>query len=375
MSEFSSVGLNMSVSGRLFGLNDNFRATLQDEVDTYSHTIQAAGGYWDASATIIDSKQHIEAWLANGLGRHVVVHDHSLDVIWEGFVNEVLGNFGAVSIRHGPLTEAANRVIAYYSDSASSAQAVTAVANDVQAQDMYGIWYKVLSESIKSAASAEYARDTFLTENAWPRMSKDLNDSGTDQSVVLNCVGYRALLDYPYLQVGTSWNLYEKVQDIVASEPNSVFSTDYSHIERNTISVPKKESERISGTELMKAQAELGGPADSYRRLWGIYKNRIMHYAPVPSIVDYQMNVLEGRSSIRTIASIEVKPWNVLPGKWIQFTDLLPDEPSSDNLWRDPRMSFIETVQYSSKYGLSFAGGRTDKLPQIIARLNMLKGV
>ena len=91
------------------------------------------------------SQQDIEDWLTYGLGRHVTVHDPSLSVIWEGFVNEVQGAVGPLSARRGPLAEIANRTLAIYSDDTTSAQAVTALENDADGQAVYGIWYKTTS--------------------------------------------------------------------------------------------------------------------------------------------------------------------------------------------------------------------------------------
>jgi hypothetical protein len=78
---------------------------------------------------------------------------------------------------------------------------------------------------------------------------------------------------------------------------------------------------------------------------------------------------------IRTPAGVHVAPWNVLPGRWLQFADLLPDAPAVTNPYQDMRLMFIESVTYTAPRGLAMQGGRTDRLPQLLARQNMIRGI
>ena len=120
----------------------------------------------------------------------------------------------------------------------------------------------------------------------------------------------------------------------------------------------------------------LGGPGtDNERRTWGIYTNRQMVYATIPTDVAYLMYLSEGPQQIRTLSGIYVPPYNILPGRWLQFADLLPNAPAVTDMRQDMRMMFIESVTYTAPMGLSLQGGQTDRLPQLLARTQMLRGV
>jgi len=113
---------------------------------SYSHTIQAVGGYWQANFTINDNQDNIEDWLADGLGRHIEVFNESQEMIWEGFVDEVSANLGALTVSRGMLLDIANRVSVVYTTVDTSTdppttgdQSETSVENDTTSQTKYGI--------------------------------------------------------------------------------------------------------------------------------------------------------------------------------------------------------------------------------------------
>jgi hypothetical protein len=62
-----------------------------------------------------------------------------------------------------------------------------------------------------------------------------------------------------------------------------------------------------------------------------------------------------------------VKPWRVLPGKWLQVTDFLPGS-SYATLLEDPRCMFIERVSFSIPWDVQLQGGDTDTAPQVLAQ-------
>ena len=64
------------------------RGRLTEELTSYSHTINALGGYWSMSFKIAGDERIMEDWIADGLGRHVVLHDDALVVAWEGFAKK-----------------------------------------------------------------------------------------------------------------------------------------------------------------------------------------------------------------------------------------------------------------------------------------------
>jgi len=88
---------------------------LTKQVHRYWHTIEALGGYWSAEFTIRGNRNLVDDWLQDGIGKRILVFDGSLTCIWEGFVNQVIANYGPLAATRGPLLDIANRVWVVYS--------------------------------------------------------------------------------------------------------------------------------------------------------------------------------------------------------------------------------------------------------------------
>ncbi len=56
---------------------------------------------------------------------------------------------------------------------------------------------------------------------------------------------------------------------------------------------------------------------------------------------------------------------------YLFFSDLLTGRTLPTELRTDPRYMFIETVQYRAPNQLQLMGGKTDRLPQMLARLGL----
>ncbi len=352
---------------RKIGFNDGTDVALNDELQSYSHVIQAAGGYATASFTMALDREGIEDWLINGVGRHVVVYDRDLSVIWEGFINDISVNIGDFSLRRGPMTEVANRAVVIYSDDTTNEQDTTPVANDLVSQAMYGIYSRVLSAGQLSAANALKARGTYLKENAWPAPNHDVSQS-SGFSVTANCVGYSAMLSFPYTEVGAVWTVREKIINVLESEPNTIFSTNYGLIEENTLPVLRTEDQNQTGDSVMATLIGLGGSGDDNRRIWGIYRDRQLSYVVVPTVPEYEISLNNGLQHITSTSGDRIEPGNILPGKWMKINDLLSAQGVMADITRDMRAMFIETVTFTAPYALSLQGGKTSKLPQMLAK-------
>lgn len=358
-----------------------YRETLTDQLDSYQHEIRALGGYWTGTFTLKDRLTRIEDWLDRGLGRHIVTRDDALNVIWEGFVNRVSANLGPLSVVRGPLLEIANRVACVYSaiDATTSPPTLglrvkTSTTNDTPSQAKYGIVQVLLSAAGMTATEAAQVRDTYLAEHVEPETSKSLSLGNTSEpSVTIECCGYVRWLDaYIFNQTAATGtqDLDEKIRNILTADPNDVISTDYSRIAANTLAVPKYENDDMRAWSLIKALVAEGDASDN-RYLFGIYQDRQAVYAAAPTTIAYQQRLADPEQRFETLAGGIVKPWNILPGKWLFFPDLLIGKSQPADLREEPRAMFIESVTYSAPWGLSLSGGKLSAVDQRLARLGL----
>jgi len=348
-------------------------------VNDYQHTLDAINGYSSASLTMSVSQLQLESWLYSGLNRHIEVTDHALDVIFEGFVNKISASAGAATIDHGPMTDVANRVRVVYStvDTSVDPPAVgmrvpTAWAENATSQARYGTLEEVLSTSGQTADNAEQMRDTHLADYAEPKHKQTLTFPAHGQSsITIEVLGYiRKLEQYVYNQTTTGglYDLSTKLAEVLAAQPDSLFGTG--SIATNTIQVKRWENDNNVAWGLVKSLAEIGDTSDN-RYTFGIYENRRPVYAQVPTDVDYSHSIFDPEQGIMSRYGGTLKPWNILPGRWLEFTDFMTDQRAASSLQEDPHMMFIESVTYSTPWNLTLHGGRVDTISQQMARMGI----
>ena len=350
-----------------------------DLVNNYKHSLDAAGGYRSATIDISVNRRQFDEWLYNGLNRHIEVVDHALDVIFEGFVNEIGGVVGGATVRRGPMMDVTNRARVVYStvDTSVDPPAVgvrqpTAWADNSDSQARYGTLEEVLSTSGQTAANAEQMRDTHLADSANPKHSQTLTfpPSGA-ASISIACLGYiNKTEQYVYNQTTTGglYNLSTKLADVLAAQPDGLFGTG--SIATNTIQIKRWENDNNIAWGLIKEMSAIGDASDN-RYTFGIYANRQPVYAQAPTDIAYSHGVLDPDQTILSRFGGIVKPWNILPGRWLELTDLLSDQRAISSLRQDPRMMFIESVTYSAPWHLTLTGGRVDTISQQMARLGI----
>jgi len=67
----------------------------------------------------------------------------------------------------------------------------------------------------------------------------------------------------------------------------------------------------------------------------------------------------------------------VLPGRWLKITDFLAGEPtlpvvtSASELRNDPRVQFIEDVNYTSPWTAIINGKKVGRTAQLLAQLGL----
>lgn len=377
MSTFQSVGLCIKVHDP-FVLGHSYLYTLDQQVQSYSHVHSAYGGFDTATLAITGSVQQLEEWYERGIGRHIEVFDNRLMKIWEGFVDQVDLTIGGLSASVGPLTEVGNRVSAVFSrlntavnPPTSGGREVTIIGENLISQGLYGIWEKTLSAGSTTSADAEYARDTFLAERAYPARTQTLASGSNTPSISLSLKGYRyylAAFIYSQLVSSGTQSATAQLSAVIAADPNAIFSTDLSRIDTNAALIPSYEDDESFGDGVIKNILALGD-ASANRWLFGVYEDRRVYYQQAPTTLEYVQSLQSTDLAVRLISGERLYPWNVRPGKWLFLDDFLIGRSAPVDLKTDPRCIFVESVTYTAPYDVSITGGKSEKLEQVIAQL------
>ncbi len=354
-----------------------FIETVNDRFETWKHTIAIEGGYKSASFRINARQDYAENWLQDGPGRHVACHDPTGVLIWEGFVNKVSLTIGGFSIERGELVNICNRLQVNYTKIVKGkdrgGKSTTATVNNTVSQASYGIFQKALTGGEMNTAEALQTANSYLAEHARPETNKRYSSGrqGSGIQVTVDCLGYYSLLDtYLYNdKVNTAdVNLSAKLQSLVNAEPNNLINRDYALMATNTLKVSPFED--VDGTAWSHIKALVAeGDANFNRYLFGVYGGRRVIYEQAPNTIYYQQRMSDPEARIETIIGQRVNPWNVLPGKWLIFLDLLVGRSLENAILRDdPRVMFIEEVTFTAPWGLDLSGGRFSTIEQRIAQ-------
>lgn len=363
-SIYYTPDISIDVSHPLWS-SARFSTRFGSRIESYSHQKSANGG--DISASIglnIDEKEAVE-WLRNGLGRDIMVYNFNTSRVWRGFVNQIDIAIGSLSMSRGPLLDVATKVIVKFDGMYTDA------AEDTGSQAKYGVRYKVVQSNTKSLAIANLHRDTYLQENKSPITSPPNLGQENASSMTINCLGYYNMLAFPYLNLtDDSTTVREKLIDILEQEPNSIFSTNYLNIETNTLSVFTLEKDFPQANEVIKSLMDMGGDSNDNRRIYGIDGDLQFSVREVPSTIKYSTKIKSETNILRDTSRAVVQPIDIKAGEWVRLDDFLFGLDLSP-LRENPSMVFIETVDYTYPFGYSITGGKTDTLPQKLAKLGL----
>lgn len=348
----------------------------------WAHTINITKGFSSASLGLSLLQSQVEEWLENGLGRHIELHNEAGVTIFEGFVNRIDATLGPLAYSIGPLTEIGNIVNVIYTPIdvsvdppvRGSTTSTLAVTND-RSIARYGIFSKTLSAGECTDAEAEQYRDAWIAQNAWPIPTKDVSSGGGDApKLQIEIAGYAEYLNlYDYANDSISYTtISDKIKAVLAAELNKMFSTDYKGIADNAFAVPESEptDRQRMGWDVIKSQVELGDASDN-RYAFGIYGGRKAKYFQISSsTITYTARLGDPTQAIYAAkGGAAVMPWNLLPGYWLQYTDLMAGRRSETDLHKDPRALLIEEVSYTAPWEWQIKGGNVATLPQLIAKL------
>ena len=353
------------------------------EISTYTHAISADGGYMSCSFSVGGGRENAEDWIFAYLGNDIKVYNESNVLIWRGFVNSISVSLGTLSLTRGPMIDVGNKVsIAYQTPSYTidgvtigGNQQVTAAVNDLESQERYGIRRKILSGGTASTTEAGQILNTYLSESKEPPLNNTVAIGGQsgNVSIQVDCLGYVELLDYipQSIAANGTMDLSSKIAVVMGLDPDNIFSTDYSKISSNTTQVSQYWEGDKTALETIRSLVSVGDSNYS-RYIWGIYDNLQMRYEAIPTAYEYIHRLSSRDQGVEDLNGNTVLPWNVLPGKFMLVSDFLVGRAIPDSDFRvDPRMMFIESVQYTAPWDVSLSGGKTGTLNQKLERLNL----
>lgn len=378
MSNFQSLGLSIKASDPLVKTSRSSLSQSLDKINSYSHEKRLEGGYYSADIQFVSSEEVINDWIQSGINRHIEVYNQSLELIWEGFVNQIEVNFGENTYSIGPLVDIGNKVKVVYSAIDYSVypptfgiQTDTGYSSNSMSQSLYGTWEKIRSINGATDTEATQIRDTFLNDplQAFPAVSNRLTLGNNNLSITLKCLGYwHYLAAFYYTNNSTGQvNLSQQIQDVLAASPNSVFSTDYTKITTNTTQVTDGIEQERFGLDVLRGLYTLGDSSNNSYSI-GIYANRVLRYETISTTITYQKR--RGQRITDNLGGI-VQPWDVKPAKWLFQPDMLVGRHppiTSESLGLDPRAMLIDTVKYSTPYGLNLTGAKYSQIDQMLAR-------
>jgi hypothetical protein len=359
-----------------------YNLPLSPTTDSYTHTIAANGGFISATIGLKMERFEIDDWLENGLGRHISVYNPGGNIIWEGFVNDITATIGGLTVKRGPLMGVSNKVRVVYGTLDTSVTPPTvgvrtksAFSSDTTSQGLYAIHEKILSIGGCTETMALEIRDTYIGENARAETTPTTIVIGGTGSLtmVLGCRGYVDFLSAYTYNSNTTGDvaISTRIQSVISADPNSIISTDYTDISANTETVPSYEADDplaynyIMG---MVAQGDVG--YDRYT--FGVYTERKAKYSQIPDDESYIWRISNG-GEIYTPSGVIVRPWDVLPARWVHIPDFMIGRISDGTVIRDdPRYMFIESLTYTAPYSLTLTGAKISKLPQILGQLGLM---
>jgi hypothetical protein len=310
--------------------------------------------------------------------------------VWEGFVDKITLEQGAVTYEIGPLSDIANRVYVVYTPIYVGGASIirgtsmeSPLANDTTSQGYYGIIEKSLSAGtciVNTTYNEAYLlRDQFLKESAYPSQNRSLSfGQRSPVRVTLTILGYWKWLEaYIYnLRAAagaagfTTSDL--KIRAALAANPNTwAISTDYSNIQTNTSIVYNQEKDNKTAMSIIQAAVACGDPSGN-PWMFSILQGRKAYFGAYPSTIDYEYHLTDNRQQLFYWGTSQpVAPWDIQAGKWYEDKDMSVISPSTGTLYQNRNVSFIKSVRYTAPYGFELTEARVGNLQQMLASKNL----
>lgn len=354
---------------------------LSELVQEYAHEHTAENGFDNATISIKATWEELENWWFEGIGRDIEVFNPDLDTVWRGFVNSVTIAVGGLQAERGPLVDIANYAYVVYTiildDSVipmiTGGQTITIATTDADSIAKYGQWEKILSGGTCIPAIAEQYRDTHILENRYPISSEDLNLQAAEEvTLTLNCLGYWAWLKaytYSDATAGTT-TITSKIEDILAADPNGIFSTDYSYLETNAFLASAEENDSAFAQTVVASLVAIGDIYDN-RFTFGIWEDQIAMYRNITALpTRYEHYLIDDKVRVAEFGGgAEVDYWDLRASEWVFAADFMEGQaPDEVNRRDDDRFIFAEKVGFSLPDAVTINGMRITTLAQFLAK-------
>ena len=371
--------------------------TLGNQYTALEFESTADGGWNNGRLTLTGNLPDMETWFDAGLNRHIEIYSPALELIGAGFVNQVQLSAGTLTATRGPLMEVCNRCSVTYTPildattdpPATGTQTVTTIADDDDSIEKYGVMEQVVSggqlldndpEDIADPNRAEDLRDTYLDEMKDPQSSEELGlGSSSEPSITLELLGYHHRFKSYMVQDTTTTTVTVsnddgtgKMQLVIADQPNALFSTDYTQMEDNALLTSRYEDGTRDAWTILTELNDLGTAAN-VRTTLGVYENQRVTYAALPDDIAYEHRIADTTMRVTEYGSgIDVRPWDVLPARWLFLSDFLSGlTETTDDKRKDPRYLFIESVRFTAPYAVQINGGKISTIKQMLAKQGM----
>lgn len=348
---------------------------------TYSHVNEAFGGCWSADFTLGEGRLEAESWLEEGLGRHVETRNDQGYVRWSGFVNSVKVTVEGLTVTRGPLLDTVNQLVLIWSDvdptpSPSTVGLPTAVTvNNADSQARWSVLAQAVDGGEGTPSEGAQNANAYLANHKVPGLTHHLTTGVGGLSVTVGCLGYVHYLRYPFTFTAASGeaNATDKVDLVLVGHPNTSWLTfDNANVDVNTIQVKLYEDAYTPGLDVIRDVVAQGGSGYA-RWLFGVYPDFDVRYHAAPTGYEYQRRLSDLRGKTETLGGVEVDPIDVMPGKWLLVSDLLPGrEYPPPDIHDDPRSMFIESVTYRMPHSAEMEGGTTERLTAMPSRLGLV---
>jgi hypothetical protein len=359
--------------------------------DSYSHSINAVGGFWSASLGFPVIQSVAEDWYDDGLGRQIHVKNQFNRTVWRGFVNSITITAGSQTVTRGPLFDIANRAACIYTPRqfipdappVDGATLPTPLADDIVSQALYGIIEKSVTGGACPDDLAIKIRDTYIEQNKLPKATGDFSIAGQGQSLSMSLEllgNIHWLTVYPFNNLVEGLvTAYDKLLQVLNANttinPGTV-STDYQYVEDNVYPVDQLENKDRYAWDVIQEILTFGNDINDLRRILGMYEDNLIHYQTMPTAIGYEYKLSwQKQRVIDYDTRAFMYPWDIRPGKWIFVSDWLIGREKATPIYDDKRCKFVESVSFSAPYTVGLQGSPFDTLAQMLSKITYTGGV